>query len=459
MTERSTAGKTDQSAAAGDATAGAAVGGAAAAGASPLASRPEGIPADALPQGRVVGRLEKARTPEELLPGTLDHFEVFRDVDGEDLRAWSDARSVAPEILSRIDELWDTHTYDTSLVKLLADADLLTDGLDIDEHRAISSLGSGLVNMEMHRIDGSVGTMVGVQAGLALRSVVYLGSEEQKKRWVEPLIRGEAFGAFALTEPDHGSDTVALETVARRDGEEWVINGEKRWIGNGVGGHLTVVYARVDDESDPDLHGQVSGFLVEQHLEGYEAQRIVGKTSLRAIDQAHIRFHDVRIPLSARLPEATSFKAVNRVLYATRAGVSWAALGHATACYEAAVEYAGKRIQFGKPLAKHQHVQVRLATMLSTLVAMQLQCRRLAELEDAGRMRPDQSSLVKGFCTRGARQIAADARDLMGGNGILIQNSVARHMADIEAIHTYEGTETMQSLIVGRSITGMSAFA
>lgn len=425
----------------------------------PLASRPAGTPPGALPQGPVVTPLAPAQTPAELLPGTLDHFGLFQNVAGEDLAAWRDARSIAPEVLSRIDDLWDRHEYDTSLLRVLAGADLLTDGLHIPGHRTLSPLATGLVNMELSRIDGSLATMVGVQAGLALRSIVYLGSQEQKQRWVEPLASGTEFGAFALTEPDHGSDSVSLETVARRDGDAWVITGEKRWIGNGVGGHVSVVWARVDDESQPELHGQVSGFLVAQDLPGYEAERITGKTSLRAIDQAHIRLENVRVGLEDRLPGAIGFKAANRVLYATRAGVSWGALGHAIACYEAAVEYAGARIQFGKPLARHQHVQVRLTRMLGTLVSMQLQCVRLAQLEEKGEVRADQASLTKGLCTRGAREIAADARDLMGGNGILLQNAVARHMADIEALHTYEGTETIQALIVGRAITGVSAFA
>ena len=427
--------------------------------ARPLASRPAGTPVGALPQGRIVSHLPVVDTPAELLPGALDHYQLFQDVSGDDLAAWAAARSIAPEVMERIDGLWDRHEYDTSLLQVLAGADLLTDGLDVPGHRQLSPLGAGLVNMELSRIDGSVATMVGVQAGLALRSIVLLGSEEQKQRWVEPLVTGREFGAFALTEPDHGSDSVSLETVARRDGEDWVITGEKRWIGNGVGGQVSVVWARVDDPADAALHGQVSGFLVEQSLPGYEAERIVGKTALRAIDQAHIRLDGVRVPDAARLPGARSFKDTGRVLYATRAGVSWGALGHALACFEAAVEYAGARVQFGKVLAKHQHVQVRLARMLGTLVSMQLQCLRLAQLEAAGEVRADQASLAKGFCTRGAREIAADARDLLGGNGILLQNSVARHMADIEALHTYEGTEAMQALIVGRAITGVSAFA
>ncbi|WP_227873154.1 acyl-CoA dehydrogenase family protein [Brachybacterium ginsengisoli] len=400
-----------------------------------------------------------AATPAELLPAAADHFALFQDVDGEDLTAWADARSLAAEVLPRINDWWDRGEYPIELIARLGELDLLTDGLDVPGHRTLSPLATGLVNMELSRIDGSVGTMVGVQGGLALRSIMLLGSEKQKQRWAEPLATGAEHAAFALTEPDHGSDSVSLETVARRDGEEWVLSGEKRWIGNGAGCHLSVVWARVDDESQPELNGQVSGFLVDQSLPGYEAEVIRGKVALRAIHQAQITLTDVRIPLEARLPGARSFKDTSTVLFATRAGVAWGALGHATACYEAALEHAQQRIQFGRPLAKAQHVQVRLADMLQTLTSMQLHCVRLAELEAAGTIRPEQASLAKVHNTRAAREIASNARDLLGGSGILLENRVVRHRSDIEALHTYEGTDTMQSLIVGRAITGVSAFA
>ncbi|MGP5265487.1 acyl-CoA dehydrogenase [Brachybacterium sp. JB7] len=400
-----------------------------------------------------------AATPADLLPRTADHLSLFQDVTGDDLAAWADARSLADEVLPRINDWWDRGEYPIELIGRLGELDLLTDGLDVPGHRSLTPLATGLVNMELSRIDGSVGTMVGVQGGLALRSVMLLGSEEQKQRWAEPLAAGTEYGAFALTEPDHGSDSVSLETVARRDGDSWVLSGEKRWIGNGADCHLSVVWARVEDESDSALNGQVSGFLVDQSLPGYEAEVIRGKVALRAIHQAHISLHDVRIPLDARLPGARSFKDTSRVLFATRAGVAWGALGHATACYEAALEHAQNRIQFGRPLAKAQNVQVRLASMLQTLTSMQLYCVRLAELEAAGAIRPEQASLAKVHNTRAAREIATDARDLLGGSGILLENRVVRHRSDIEALHTYEGTDTMQSLIVGRSITGVSAFA
>ncbi|MDO5661119.1 MAG: acyl-CoA dehydrogenase family protein [Brachybacterium sp.] len=402
-----------------------------------------------------------ADSAEELLAGTTDFYRLFADVDGDDLEAWQVARSMAPDVLPRITEAWDRGEYPTDLIAVLGQKDLFTDGMDIPGHRALSPLGAGLVNMEMSRIDGSVGTMIGVQGGLALRSIVLLGSEAQKERWVEPILAGTEFAAFALTEPDHGSDSVSLETVARREGDDWVLTGSKRWIGNGAGGHVSVVWARVDDPSDAGeggLHGQVSGFLVEQDREGYEAEVIRGKVSLRAIHQAQIELTDVRIPEENRLPGARSFKDTAKVLFATRAGVAWGALGHAIACYEAALEHARTRIQFGRPLAKAQHVQVRLATMLQTLTAMALYCRRLADLEAAGQLSAEQASLAKVHNTRNARILAADARDLLGGNGILLENHVIRHMADLEALHTYEGTDTMQSLIVGRAVTGVSAF-
>ena len=400
-----------------------------------------------------------AATPEALLPAAADHFSLFQDVAGEDLKAWADARSLADEVLPRINDWWDRGEYPIELIARLGELDLLTDGLDVPGHRTLSPLGAGLVNMELSRIDGSVGTMVGVQGGLALRSIMLLGSAEQKQRWAEPLATGAEHAAFALTEPDHGSDSVSLETAARRDGDEWVLTGQKRWIGNGAGCHLSVVWARVEDPSDETLDGQVSGFLVDQSLPGYEAEVIRGKVALRAIHQAHITLEGVRIPLDQRLPGARSFKDTSKVLFATRVGVAWGALGHATACYEAALEHATTRIQFGRPLAKAQHVQVRLADMLQTLTSMQLYCLRLAQLEEAGTIRPEQASLAKVHNTRAAREIASNARDLLGGSGILLENRVVRHRSDIEALHTYEGTDTMQSLIVGRSITGVSAFA
>ena len=387
-----------------------------------------------------------------------DYYAVFADIDEDDRRAWERARAYIDEVGPRMIDAWDRAEYPLDVVRRMGELDLVVDGIEHPALTRLSPLAAGLVNMEISRGDGSLGTVLAVQGGLALRTLALFGSPDQQDRWLTRLADGSVLGSFALTEPDHGSDSVSLETTARRDGEEWILRGAKKWIGNGASGGITFVWARVDDETAPE-HGAVRCFLVEQDAPGYVGTVIRGKASLRGIHQAHIRLDDVRLPLDAVLPGATSFRDASTVLYATRSGVAWSALGHATACYEAALAYATQRVQFGKPLAKFQMVQERLTHMLEDLTAMQLYCRRLADLETAGQLRPTQASLAKFHNTRAARRIASTARDLLGGNGILLENGVMQHMADIEAIHTYEGTESVQALLLGRDITGMSAFA
>ncbi|WP_125131288.1 acyl-CoA dehydrogenase family protein [Microbacterium sp. 10M-3C3] len=387
-----------------------------------------------------------------------DYYAVFADVDGDDRAAWDRARAFIDEVGDRMQGAWDRAEYPLELVRRMGELELYTDGIEHDALPATSPLAAGLVNMEISRGDGSLGTVVAVQGGLALRTLAYFGSAAQQEKWLLPLASGEVLGSFALTEPDHGSDSVSLETTATRTADGWTLRGAKKWIGNGASGGITLVWARVDDPDAPE-HGAVRCFLVEQDTPGYTGTVITGKVSLRGIHQAHIALDDVRLPADAVLPGTHSFRDASRVLYATRSGVAWSALGHATACYEAALAYATERVQFGKPLAKFQMVQERLAQMLDELTAMQLYCRRLADLEASGGLRPTQASLAKFHNTRAARRIAATARDLLGGNGILLENGVMQHMADIEAIHTYEGTESVQALLLGRDITGMSAFA
>ncbi|MDZ8170906.1 acyl-CoA dehydrogenase family protein [Microbacterium xanthum] len=387
-----------------------------------------------------------------------DYYAVFADLDPADRAVWDRAKTLVDETAPRMRDAWDTAAYPVDVVRRFGELDLLTDGIDHPDLTPMSPLAAGLVNMEVSRGDGSLGTVLAVQGGLALRTLALFGSPEQQARWLQPLARAEVLGAFALTEPDHGSDSVSLETVARRDGDQWILRGTKKWIGNGASGGITFVWARVEDDGAED-HGAVRCFLVEQDTPGYTGTVITGKVSLRAIHQAHITLDDVRVARDAVLPGTRSFKDASVVLYSTRSGVAWSALGHATACYEAALSYAQQRTQFGKPLARFQMVQERLAQMLEELTAMQLYCRHLADLESTGGLRPTQASLAKYHNTRTARRIAATARDLLGGNGILLENGVMQHMADIEAIHTYEGTESIQALLIGRDITGMSAFA
>jgi glutaryl-CoA dehydrogenase len=379
---------------------------------------------------------------------------VFESVSDADRAYWMRARAfVQDDLLPVIGEHWDRSEYSLDLVRRLGELDLLRDGVSVDGWEPMSKTAAGLVSMELSRGDGSIATVSGVQGGLAMRSIALCGSEEQRRRWLPRMATGELLGAFALTEPTHGSDSVSLETRATPVAGGWLINGEKKWIGNGSMGGITVVWARSDED------GQVRGFVVPQESEGYTGTTIRGKLALRAIHQARIRFENVFVPEENVLAAARSFKNTADVLFATRISVAWGAVGHAQACYETALQYARQRVQFGRPLAASQIVQERLARMLSELTQIQLLVARMTEREEAGVLTGEQASLAKYTGTRAARSIAANARDLMGGNGILIENRVARHFADIEALHTYEGTETIQALIIGRSITGISAFA
>ncbi|MER6985667.1 acyl-CoA dehydrogenase family protein [Micrococcus luteus] len=387
-------------------------------------------------------------------PLDVDYLDAFGEATEEDRAHWDRARAYGREVLERIDGHWDRAEYPLDLVARAGELDLLTDGLEVPGHAVMSPLAAGLVAMEISRADGSMAAAAAVQGGLVLRALVHCASPEQQERYLEPVARGTLPGGFALTEPLHGSDSVSLETSARPDGAGgWVLNGAKKWIGNGAAGGITIVWAR--DTED----GQVKGFVVEQSTPGYEAEVITGKGALRAIHQAEITLTDVRVGDDARLPNVATFKDAARVLVATRVNVGWSALGHATAMFEAALAYVRQREQFGKPLGAHQMVQERLAQMLDEVTAMQTRCVAVARLQAAGRLRDEQASLLKYACTRGARRVAQIARDMLGGNGILLEHRVMRHFADVEALHTYEGTESVQALILGRDLTGMSAFA
>ena len=387
-----------------------------------------------------------------------DYYAVFADLNQADRAAWQRAQDFVDQVGPRMAQAWDRAEYPLDVVREMGAADLFTDGIVHPELTTLSPLAAGLVNMEISRGDGSLGTVLAVQGGLALRTLALFGSQAQQRQYLQPIARAEVLGSFALTEPDHGSDSVSLETRARRQPDgSWVIDGAKKWIGNGASGGVTFVWARVDSPGATD-HDAVRCFLVPQDAPGYCGEPILGKGSLRAIHQAHITLREVRLPAEALLPGAGSFKDASTVLYSTRSGVAWSALGHATACYESALSYAQQRIQFGKPLAGFQMVQERLAQMLEELTGMQLYARHLADLETSGGLRPAQASLAKYHNTRAARRIAATARDLLGGNGILLEHGVIQHMVDIEAIHTYEGTESIQALLIGRDITGVGAF-
>ena len=385
-----------------------------------------------------------------LAAGT-DLLGVFNDLPEADLNAWKRAYSLREPIEAVINDYWQRAEIPFALIPEIAKQDLLTDGLDVEGHETLSHLGSGLALMDIARTDGSVATILAVQAGLAMRAIDMCGSQEQKDKYLPKMAKGEVLGAFALTEPEHGSDSIALETSAVRDGDEWVLNGEKKWIGLGKGGDITVVWARTEE-------GDVSGFIVPQDTEGYDAEVIENKISLRAIHQAHIKLNDVRVPAENQLANAKTFKDTAAVLMATRTGVAWIALGAAIGCYEKARAYVDERIQFGRRLSENQIIQQRLVNMQLEISEMMLLNRHIAELDAAGKLTSEQAAFNKLRCTRGARKVAADARDMLGGVGILLDNNIARHFADIEAYHTYEGTDTVQSLIIGKKITGVGAF-
>jgi glutaryl-CoA dehydrogenase len=383
-----------------------------------------------------------------------DFFHIGDQLTAEERDYWRRTRDfVDDEVLPVINGYWEQAEFPRPLVEKLAKLHIVGDGIEGYGCPPMSPIAAGLVHMELNRGDGSLGTFLGVQAGLAMKSIDLLGSPEQKERWLPPMAALDKLGAFALTEPLHGSDSVSLETSARREGDTWLLNGHKRWIGNGTIADVAVVWAR--DVAD----GKVKGFLVEKGSPGYAPERIDGKGALRSVWQADITLTDVPVPEANRLPGARSFKDAAAVLAGTRNTVAWAALGHAVAAYDAARSYAQERVQFGKPLVGFQIVQERLVKMLAEICGMQLYCLRLGRLIEEGRFSDTIAALAKMNNTSKARQVILDARDLLGGNGILLDFHVMRHLADMEAIHTYEGTETIQTLIVGRDITGVGAFA
>ncbi|UKB83726.1 acyl-CoA dehydrogenase family protein [Chryseobacterium sp. MEBOG06] len=314
-------------------------------------------------------------------------------------------------------------------------------------------LMEGVIAMEMARIDASIATFFGVQSGLAMGSIYICGSEEQKQKWLPQMQKFEKIGAFGLTEPEVGSGAAGGLTVTCKKTEDgWVLNGQKKWIGNATFADLIIIWARDLDS------GEVKGFIVEKDNPGYSVEKIKGKMALRIVQNGLITLKDCIVREENRLQNANSFKDTGKVLRMTRAGVAWMATGCARGAYESALDYTRKRKQFGRPIASFQMIQGHLVEMLSNLTAMQTMVFRLSEMQDEGILKDEHASLAKVFCTLRTRDIVSRAREVLGGNGILLEYDVARFVADAEAIYSYEGTKEINSLIVGRSITGFSAF-
>jgi glutaryl-CoA dehydrogenase len=388
-----------------------------------------------------------------------DYYLIDQLLTEEEREVRDRIRSFADrEVIPIINGYWERAEFPFELVPKVAELGIAGGAIKGHGCPGMSQIATGLVAIEMARGDGSLNTFFGVHSGLAMGTMDICGSEEQKERWLPAMARMEKIGAWGLTEAKHGSDSVMLETSARREGDEYVLNGEKRWIGNATFADLVIIWAR--DTED----GQVKAFVIEKnddgsYPEGYSTELITGKMGKRAVWQPNIYLENVRVPAENRLEGANSFKDTNKVLTATRSGVAWEAIGHAIAAYEAALTYAKERVQFGKPIASFQLIQKKLADMLAEITNMQLMCFRLGQLQEKGEMTGPMASLAKMNNARKAKQVCADARDIMGGNGVLLEYHVARHLSDMEIVYTYEGTDTVQALIVGRDVTGISAFA
>jgi glutaryl-CoA dehydrogenase len=348
---------------------------------------------------------------------------------------------------------WERAEFPTEIIKPLGSLGAYSFGWEETRPFPNSAVFRGFVALEMARVDASVATFVGVQNGLVAGSIAACGSAGQRAQWLPKLASGEIVGAFALTEPLSGSDSAqGLRTTATRTGDEWTLNGQKRWIGNATFSDITIVWAK--DTAD----GAVKGFIVPTDSAGYTSTKIEGKISLRSVQNADITLENVIVPEHNRLQEANSFRDTARVLRFTRAEVSWAAVGLAMGAYEAAAAYATERVQFGKPIGGHQLVQDLLVKSLGNITASLGMVVRVSQMLDEGTQRDEHSALTKSYTTSRMRETVAWCRELFGGNGIVLDYDIARFFSDAEAIYSYEGTQEMNTLIVGRSITGLAAF-
>jgi len=357
--------------------------------------------------------------------------------------------SVAPVI----NKYWADAAFPFELLPGFRDLKIAGLGYNGYECAGGSTLLAGFAAMEIARVDSSFATFFGVHSGLAMGSIFLGGSEEQKQKWLPPMARLEKIGSFGLTEPLVGSGTSrGMLTTARRDGDSWVLNGQKKWIGNATFGDLTIIWAR--DVAD----GQVKGFIVENKTPGFTADKIQNKMALRVVQNALITLNNCRVPEENRLQKDLTFRDTARVLRMTRAFVAWEAVGCAIGAYEHALAYAQTREQFGKPIAKFQLIQDLLVKMLGNITASLCMVVRLSQLQDEGKLKDEHASLAKAFCTVKMRETVGYARELLGANGILLDHQVGRFVADAEAIYSYEGTREMNTLIVGKAITGFGAF-
>jgi len=392
--------------------------------------------------------------PKALPQANGDFYSLHTTLSEEDQALLQRVRTfLEADVTPIINQYWTREEFPHQLLPEMAELHIM--GLAYQGYGCPgkSTVLDGMLMMELARVDSSIATFRGVHSGLAMGSIYLCGSEEQKQRWLPPMARLEKIGSFGLTEPEVGSGTArGLTTTARREGDTWVLNGQKKWIGNATFADVNIIWAR--DVADD----QVKGFVVERGTPGFKPEKLKNKIALRVVQNAHITLEDCRVPEANRLQQAHSFKDVAVVLRMTRAGVAWEAVGCAQGAYELSLTYAQEREQFGRPIGRFQLVQDLLVRMLGNITACQCMVLRLSQMQDAGVMQDEHASLAKAFCTVKMRETVGYARELLGGNGILLDHQVGRFVADAEAIYSYEGTREMNTLIVGRAITGFSAF-
>jgi len=388
------------------------------------------------------------------LPADADFYALELLLDDPDRALLHRVRGfMETEVAPVINRYWTRAAFPHELLPGLAELGIAGLAYRGDGCAGRSPLLDGMVAMELARTDPSIATFFGVHSGLAMGSVYLCGSAEQQRRWLPAMARMDQLGAFALTEPEVGSGAArGLTTTARRDGDAWVLDGRKKWAGNASFADLTVVWAKDADD------GQVKGFVVERGTPGFATEDLKDKIALRVVQNALVTLDGVRVPEANRLQHATSFRDTAAVLRMTRAGVAWMAVGCARGAYEHALAYALEREQFGRPIGGFQLVQDLLVRMLGNITASAALCTRLSQLQADGLASDEHASLAKAFCTVRMRETVGWARELLGGNGILLEHHVGRFVADAEAIYSYEGTREMNTLIVGRAITGISAF-
>jgi glutaryl-CoA dehydrogenase len=354
-------------------------------------------------------------------------------------------------VLPIIGDCFDQARFPKELISEIAGLGLL--GATIPEQYGgggMSGVSYGLICQELERGDSGLRSFASVQSSLCMYPIFAYGSEEQKKHYLPPMAAGEVIGCFGLTEPHGGSDPANMKTHAKKDDGDWVINGAKMWITNGNLAHIAIVWAQTDDG--------IQGFVVPTGTAGFKAQEIHKKMSLRASVTSALFFDNVRVPDSARLPNVKGLKGPLGCLTQARYGITWGPIGAAQACLKEVLDYTAERILFGKPLASNQAIQLKLADMARRITTAQLLSLQLGRLKDAGKMQPTQVSLAKWNNCRMAIDIARQCRDILGGAGITTEHSAIRHALNLESVITYEGTETVHELVVGRELTGINAF-